>query len=199
MDDINYYGVIYKITCLVSNKIYIGKTTKTIEIRLKEHFYSKSIEHLHNAIRKHGKENFKIEILCYCYNEIGLNYKEVELIAKYDCRNREIGYNILPGGEGFGGGKNHPWFGRAHSDETKQKLSELNKGEKNPRFGKIVSQETKNKMSEASKANLNLKNLKRNFQYQEVVKIILCMVNIIRKKQKRKTQNQIKVESFLQK
>ena len=164
MDSINYYGVVYKITCLVNNKIYIGKTTKTIEIRWKYHCYNKKKNYyLYNAIRKYGKENFKIEILCYCYNEIELNFKEVELIAKYDCRNREVGYNILPGGEGFGGGANHPWFGKTHSDETKQKLSELNKGEKNPKFGKIVSPETRKKMSESHRGKPKSEEIRRKF------------------------------------
>ena len=35
------YGFIYKITCLVTNKIYVGKTTKTINERFKAHIKEK--------------------------------------------------------------------------------------------------------------------------------------------------------------
>jgi len=159
------YGVIYKITCLVNGKIYIGKTTRGVKVRWKYHCYNKKTTHLYYAIKKHGKENFKIEILCCCYSEIELNNKEIELIAQFDCRNREIGYNILPGGEGFGSKENNVWFGKKHSDETKQKLSELNKGENNPMFGrtgennplfeKPRSDETKKKLSIAMSGENN--------------------------------------------
>jgi len=164
--------IIYKITNLINGKIYIGKTTRTIERRWSQHCYCKSIDHIHNAIRKYGKENFKIEIICVCNDESELSNKEIEIIAQFGCRDREIGYNICPGGEGFGSGKdhpksgkkasdetkkkmskaqsgeNHPMFGKHLPDETKKKLSELNTGEKNPFFGKHHSEETKNKMSE---------------------------------------------------
>ena len=38
-------------------------------------------------------------------------------------------------------------FGQKHSDETKQILSEANKGENNPNYGKTLSDETKQKIS----------------------------------------------------
>ena len=42
----------------------------------------------------------------------------------------------------------HWWFGKHHSDETKQKMSEMRKGEKSYWFGKHHSKETKQKISE---------------------------------------------------
>ena len=44
---------------------------------------------------------------------------------------------------------------KPHSEETKRKLSKLNKGENNPNYGKHHSEEAKKKMSEARKGNKN--------------------------------------------
>lgn len=59
-------GQIYKCNCKITNKIYIGITTKSIDIRIKEHNYSafnKKGEnykiHFYNAIRKYGIDNFE--------------------------------------------------------------------------------------------------------------------------------------------
>ena len=62
---------IYKITNLINNKIYIGKTNRTIEERFKEHCneYKKERSEkrpLYNAMNKYGIENFKIEQIEEC-------------------------------------------------------------------------------------------------------------------------------------
>ena len=45
----------------------------------------------------------------------------------------------------------HPWIGRKHSEESKAKFRENNAGEKNPNFGKKHSEETLMRMKEARK------------------------------------------------
>ena len=45
-------------------------------------------------------------------------------------------------------GKNNPFYGKHHSEESKQKMSESNKGKNNSMYGKHLSEETKQKMSE---------------------------------------------------
>jgi len=47
--------------------------------------------------------------------------------------------------------KNHSWFGRKHSEESKREISSAMMGEKNHRFGKKVSEEMKRKQSLALK------------------------------------------------
>lgn len=45
-----------------------------------------------------------------------------------------------------------PWEGKHHSLETKNKLSNLRKGNKNPMYGKHLSEETKIKMSKSHRS-----------------------------------------------
>lgn len=123
-------GIIYKITNLVNDKIYIGKT-KThhgngkkygIKKRLKCHIgnalaegaRSRDCPALYNAIRKHGSENFAIEEILQCDLE-DVDEHETELIKMYDSTNRKIGYNIALGG----GGRSVAIV----SEETRKKLS----------------------------------------------------------------------------
>lgn len=100
---------IYKITNLINNKIYIGQTTLTLDFRLKLHIssaYNPSAKNktiLGSAIRKYGKDNFKIELVKKCKSKQDLDNWEklLILIAKhhqYGC------YNIGSGGEGWSRG-----------------------------------------------------------------------------------------------
>lgn len=112
-------GIIYKITNLVNNKIYIGQTkefkadgsTKQkygIDGRLKCHFgnaFSKNKKVntgcpiLYNAIRKYGKDKFIVEELCSCKLE-ERNEKEKYFIKILNAIDNKIGYNISFGGNG---------------------------------------------------------------------------------------------------
>jgi hypothetical protein len=47
-------------------------------------------------------------------------------------------------------GENNPLYGKSRSEETKRKLSEANKGENNPLYGKTLSPEHRRKLSEAN-------------------------------------------------
>ncbi len=48
-------------------------------------------------------------------------------------------------------GKENPFYGKKHSEETKQKIREAHLGEKNGFYGKSHSNETRKKLSEAQK------------------------------------------------
>jgi group I intron endonuclease len=99
-------GYIYKITNLVNNKIYIGQTCRTIEQRWKEHLKRRLYEngngynyHLYKSMRKYGTENFIIEEIEYCNDDI-LNEREMFWIQEYESFNPDIGYNATMGGSG---------------------------------------------------------------------------------------------------
>ena len=79
-------GYIYKITNQINNKMYIGKTTKSIEERWKAH-QKKALEHsnryLYDAMNHYGIENFTIEQVEKCDNSI-LNEREIYWIKYYN-------------------------------------------------------------------------------------------------------------------
>ena len=58
-------GVIYKATCSITGKSYIGQTIH-YEQRIKEHLKTKDGSHFHNALAKYGPDAFTWEILETC-------------------------------------------------------------------------------------------------------------------------------------
>jgi group I intron endonuclease len=93
---------IYKITNIINNKSYIGKTEKNIEERFKEH--KKDINRrlfekrpLYHAMNKYGIENFKIELLEKTNKP---EEREKYYIKYYDTFNSKKGYNATIGGDG---------------------------------------------------------------------------------------------------
>lgn len=85
---------IYKITNLINNSIYIGLTTRTVEARWKEH-YLHNEQVIDKAISKYGKENFSIEMIEECDDEI-LDEREIYWVKFYNSF--ENGYNTTAGG-----------------------------------------------------------------------------------------------------
>lgn len=93
---------IYKITNKINKKIYIGKTTLTVEGRWKEHCRDYKRERyekrpLYSAMRKYGIDNFFIEEVEKCDIEL-LNKRECFWIEYYGSFKN--GYNATKGGDG---------------------------------------------------------------------------------------------------
>lgn len=107
-------GEIYKITNLVNNKIYVGKTKKYYKSslfgylkRFDNHInsaYSKSKfnDRPRLAIRKYGKDKFKVELICEVplkeINTMEIDTMEIAYINKLNSTDNKIGYNIVLGG-----------------------------------------------------------------------------------------------------
>ena len=87
------YGYIYITTNLINGKRYIGQH-KADKFEGNRYIGSGAI--LEKAIRKYGKDNFKVEVLCECESAIELSNMEAFYIAKYDASNNTNFYNILP-------------------------------------------------------------------------------------------------------
>jgi len=86
---------IYKTTNLITNKIYVGQT-----IFDNKNYFGSGV-YLNNSIKKHGKKNFKKEILEYCKKD-KLNEREIFWISELDATNPKVGYNLNKGGGGDG-------------------------------------------------------------------------------------------------
>ena len=98
---------IYKITNDFDKKIYIGKTTRSVELRFIEHFKktSGSNSYIDNDMANKGLEHFKYEILEECSVE-QLSEREKYWIAYYHSYIKDPfcngnGYNLTPGGDGI--------------------------------------------------------------------------------------------------
>ena len=94
---------IYIITNDLNDKVYIGYTSQTISRRFYTHCWeaqnnNNDTSYLHKAIRKYGKEHFKISLI-ESFNEEEKDWKELEkyYIKRYNSVVPN-GYNILEGG-----------------------------------------------------------------------------------------------------
>ena len=123
--------VIYKITNVVNNKMYIGQTVD-YEERVRHHkqvaFRKNSKEKhkpLYRAIKKHGLNNFKFEIIDHAQTMDELNEKEIYWIDFYDsCVDSGKGYNLDKGGKNG-----------LKSEHTKEKIRNAQLGEKCWNYG----------------------------------------------------------------
>lgn len=147
---------IYKITNLINGKIYIGQTRGSLEMRLKGHINHKGCTYIHNAIKKYGKENFKIEPICIALDKKYLNELEKVCIKQFN--------SLVPNGYNISHGGNAPMKDRYHTEESKLKIRNFQLGRKKPR----TEQHTKN-LSES------LKSKKRFGKLHHNSKSIICI------------------------
>ena len=96
-------GNIYIIKNKINNKVYIGKTFNTLTTRFNTHIRdSRKVKNdnrkFYKAIRKHGEENFYIELLKDNIKEEDISNVEIEYIKHYDSYYN--GYNSTIGGDG---------------------------------------------------------------------------------------------------
>lgn len=151
---------IYCLQNLLNSKIYVGKSAKPLQ-RLKTHISiangakPREFSLIHAAIKKHGIDNFKFQIIEEWANEEDAYEAEEFWIAFLQSHvgkhGKEAGYNISPGRTGFRSGSDNPMFGRRYTEEERLIMSVKTTGQLNPNFGKLFSLETKNLMSDLKK------------------------------------------------
>lgn len=200
---------IYLTTNLINGKKYIGKHFGELDDS-----YLGSGTLIQRAINKYGEENFKKEILYISSSKQENNIKEQEFISAFDAVNNDSFYNLAPGGDGGdifhslplerqqqirekasqnSKGEKNGMYGKHHSEETKQKLRQVNKdytktesfkqtmslvttGEKNGMYGKKHTEESKKKMSDSKKGKklgAENGNAKKIRAYKDAEKTIL--------------------------
>lgn len=179
--------IVYKYTCIHNGLIYIGITCQGIEKRWANGNGYRGNPKLHNTIKKYGNEGFNKEILFRNLSFEEASEKEIELIALLDSTNPLKGYNISIGGTApmynrkhseeskkifsiTRRGKNNAFYGKKHTEKTKEKNAQENRGKK-------LSKEHKQKISQGRKGKLSGSKNPMYQNHQFSGKIILCMVS----------------------
>lgn len=147
---------VYMHTNKINQKKYIGITCQEPNERWKNGLGYKTQTVFWRAIQKYGWSGFEHIVVANNLTENEAKQKEIELIALYktNCnryKNPSYGYNCTDGGDGMSGwapseeiknkirqsligvmsGEKHPFFGKQHSEKTKQQMSKSKIGNKN--------------------------------------------------------------------
>lgn len=140
---------VYKTTNLLNGKFYIGKH----QTENPNDGYLGSGKALEAAIKRHGRENFKKEILFDFPTQEEMDAKEKKILTEEFIASNQ-NYNMGVGGEGG------PHFkGKKHSEESRKKMGRPGKklsaehrkkiSEKNRK--RVYSEETRQKLAELAK------------------------------------------------
>lgn len=155
--------IIYKITNLITDKVYIGQSIRTLKERISG--YKSEIKKYKNgnktagrpiiySMSEYGIENFLFFVIDKANSQKELDLKEKFWISNYSSYIRGIGYNLDTSRGGTGRrsteskkktsnsmlGEKNSFYGRKHTPETLIQMS-------NTRTGKFLSDNTKNKIS----------------------------------------------------
>ena len=121
----NSYSVYIHVT--PSNKVYVGITSQSnINRRWQNGEGYRTQPKFYRAIQKYGWNNIEHKILYCGLTKAEAEEKEILLIAKYNSTNCKHGYNCENGGNCTG----------THSEETKRKIGDAQRGSKNHMYGK---------------------------------------------------------------
>lgn len=133
----------------MNGKSYVGSAIN-LNKRLNQHYQGRASNILlQQAILKYGLLNFSVEILEYCPLNLLIEREQFYLDLF------KLKYNLNPTASSS--------LGTKHSEKTRQKMSELRKGqfigEKNHMFGKSLSSETREKISKVKGITIYLYSL----------------------------------------
>lgn len=128
------FYTIYKTTNLINGKFYVGKH-QTVDLN---DGYMGSGKLLLRAIEKYGEHNFHKQILHICKSEKHMNLLEKILVVP----DKEINYNLCPGGQGGWGYLN---------DHSQIHIERCKKGYKNANLSKYNETRDRSFQSERMK------------------------------------------------
>lgn len=116
---------VYLITNTVNGKMYVGQTIQDVQ-RYWE--YNKRCAEsgknhkpaLYAAIRKYGRDSFRIHVLCSASSKAEMDSLEKLAILSFGTKTKDHGYNLTDGGDGT--------VGAERTEEWKRNISKGNTG-----------------------------------------------------------------------
>jgi hypothetical protein len=135
-------AILYRVTNKLNTKKYYGITSGTLSKRKKTHLHSAkrgSSGVFHTAIRKYGKDNFVWETIREFPSIEEAGKAETEIIIEENT--------VCPNGYNMTSETRFNPLGLKRSEETKQKLSDANRG-------KTKSEETRKSISDSLKGHV---------------------------------------------
>jgi group I intron endonuclease len=165
--------IIYRVTNLVNDKVYIGQTRRSLSSRKSGHTHyanNGSTQYFHSALRKYGFDNFIWDVIDDTANSLEeLNSLEALYIAEYNTFvDSGCGYNMTTGGDCYEmsddtkkkiGAKakkrlatpeNNPFYGKSHTPDAILKIKNATKRQ----FKNGMPEETRRKLSESHKGRI---------------------------------------------
>lgn len=142
LNELNFAGI-YQILNLVDGKRYIGQA-QNIQSRIYEHQRKRNKGYLYRAIEKYGWDNFDVSVIEKVDDISELDEKEQFWLDLFQSYLPSNGYNICK----IAGTTR----GRQHTEATKQKIKETipdKHGANNPFYGKAHTAETRAKISKS--------------------------------------------------
>lgn len=175
---------IYIIINNINSMVYVGESVN-IKRRINEHCKN-GTQLIDKAIKKYGLENFTIDVYYTPnFDKKSLLLLENNLIKKFN--------SLLPNGYNFSidisNGRYHPIREstrqkmsiasgkRRHSDVSKKKMSESQKGCKNGFYGKKHTDETRKKISASTHDRSNSGRKRRSFSKSEIEHVVNLYLN----------------------
>lgn len=163
---------VYQWRNTVTDKVYVGSSINVLKRGYIHQWALRQNKHpnqkLQRAWNKYGEHSFEFSVLESCTHDQLLRREQYWLDHKYAAVN---GYNMAPiagntAGRKFSAtskmligqksrernqGVKHPMFGRKHSVEMRQRMSEVRRGVAQPKLqGRVFSAETKAKLRAAA-------------------------------------------------
>ena len=141
---------VYKITCSLNGKVYIGYTAKGVDARFQAHINNAKWNRktaLYDAIRVYGKDAFSVELLKECDDHAAACALEIHYIKEMKCLIPH-GYNMTTGGDGV---PLTPEVIARAAEKKRGKFTEKQAAAASRRKGKPLSLEHKLKLSMAHK------------------------------------------------
>lgn len=116
--------VVYRVWCDTTGKNYVGITSRKLNQRWSHHKSRARAgfdTFLYRAVRKYGAGSFHMEIMSTSLSEFEARQQERMWITILRANDRNFGYNTTEGGEA-----------PKHSEETKAKISAIQKANRRP-------------------------------------------------------------------